>query len=206
MCTCVHACMRACMCTHVCVCAYTHMCKFALFLHTLYPFLPPSFSFSPSLSSSLPPSLPPSLSPLLTEGQWSSLPPHKKREKEAFLASEKRASRGFISQANKQMELLDILSEMGQVAQCLCQPPLARRTAAAVSGRYCSLSFLYRLPSFVHTLPSLPPSHPPTLPPPSPTLPLLSFFHPTSSSPSCLSLSPSLLSLPPPPLPRCWVS
>ena len=69
---------------------------------------------------------------VLPEGQWSSLTPSKRREKEAFLASEKRASRGFISQANQQMELLDIFSEMEEVAKCLCQPPLARRTAAAV--------------------------------------------------------------------------
>lgn len=73
--------------------------------------------------------------PPCLEGQWSSLPPDQRRDKEGFLASEKRASRGFISQANKQMELLDTFSEMDLVAQCLCQPPLARRTAAAVRHR-----------------------------------------------------------------------
>jgi hypothetical protein len=68
------------------------------------------------------------------KGQWGSLPAHQRREKEGFLAGEKRASRGFILQANKQLELLDSLSEMEVVAQCLCRPPLARRTAAAMLG------------------------------------------------------------------------
>ena len=88
---------------------------------------PPPFIFLLLLSS-----------PPLAEGQWSSLPPNQRREKEVFLASEKRASRGFISQANNQMELLDTFSEMEPVAQCLCRPPLARRTAAAVSTCTCT--------------------------------------------------------------------
>lgn len=74
-----------------------------------------------------------SVSSLSPDGQWETLPPSEKREKEVFLASEKRASRGFISQANKQMQLLDTLSEMTSITCCLCQPPLARRTAGAVS-------------------------------------------------------------------------
>jgi hypothetical protein len=68
------------------------------------------------------------------KGQWASLPPGQRREKEGFLAAEKRASRGFISQANKQLELLDTFSEVEAVAECFCQPPLARRTAAAMLG------------------------------------------------------------------------
>ena len=59
---------------------------------------------------------------------------HERREKEVFLASEKHASRGFMTQANKQLELLLVMSETEPVARCLSKPPLGRRTAAAVSG------------------------------------------------------------------------
>ena len=38
-----------------------------------------------------------------------------------------------MTQANTQMELLYNMSEAGPVAKCLCDPTLAKRTAAAVS-------------------------------------------------------------------------
>ena len=50
-----------------------------------------------------------------------------------FLSGEQRASKGFMTQANTQMELLYNMSEAGPVAKCLCDPTLAKRTAAAVS-------------------------------------------------------------------------
>ena len=52
-----------------------------------------------------------------------------------FLSGEQRASKGFMTQANTQMELLYNMSEAGPVAKCLCDPTLAKRTAAAVSKR-----------------------------------------------------------------------
>ena len=67
-------------------------------------------------------------------GNWDKLPPNKKQEKEMFLSGEQRASKGFMTQANLQMELLYNMSEAGPVAKCLCDPTLAKRTAAAVRG------------------------------------------------------------------------
>lgn len=55
-------------------------------------------------------------------------------EKENFLSGEQRASKGFMTQANKQLELLVVMSDAEPVARCLSIPPLGRRTAAAVSG------------------------------------------------------------------------
>ena len=55
------------------------------------------------------------------------------KQKERFLAGEQRASKGFMTQANTQMELLYNMSEAEPVAKCLCDPTLAKRTAAAVS-------------------------------------------------------------------------
>ena len=105
-------------------------------LQIAYIILPPHSQLTCSPSSPHSPLINPFTSGSLpTEGQWNSLPPHQRREKEGFLAGEKRASKGFIFQANKQLELLDTFSEMELVAQCLCRPPLARRTAAAVSER-----------------------------------------------------------------------
>ena len=68
-----------------------------------------------------------------TGGQWNALSDKDRREKEVFLVSEQQVSRGFMTQANMQMELLAIMSESELVAKCLCVPPLAKRTAAAVS-------------------------------------------------------------------------
>jgi len=67
-------------------------------------------------------------------GEWSSLGGQERKEKELFLASEQRASRGFMTQANMQLELLQIMAEAEQVAKCLCVPPLAKRTAVAMLG------------------------------------------------------------------------
>ena len=130
-----HACTFTCTHTHSCL---VFCCCFAAVFNNITSFWRFLSSFSSFTLYFLLPSvpLPPSLSLLLpflpSEGQWSSLPPHKRREKEVFLASEKRASKGFISQANNQLELLDSISEEGVVAECLRQPPLGRRTAAAV--------------------------------------------------------------------------
>ena len=66
-------------------------------------------------------------------GNWDRLPPRQKQEKEMFLSGEQRASKGFMTQANTQMELLYNMSEAEPVARCLCDPSLAKRTAAAVS-------------------------------------------------------------------------
>ena len=66
-------------------------------------------------------------------GNWDRLPAKEKQEKEMFLSGEQRASKGFMSQANTQMELLYNMSEAEPVAKCLCDPSLAKRTAAAVS-------------------------------------------------------------------------
>ena len=66
-------------------------------------------------------------------GNWDKLPPKEKQEKERFLTGEQRASKGFMTQANLQMELLYYMSEAEPVARCLCDPSLAKRTAAAVS-------------------------------------------------------------------------
>ena len=68
-------------------------------------------------------------------GNWDKLPAKEKQEKEMFLSGEQRASKGFMTQANTQMELLYNMSEAGPVAKCLCDPTLAKRTAAAVSER-----------------------------------------------------------------------
>ena len=70
---------------------------------------------------------------MLLGGQWKSLSERERREKELFLASEQRASQGFMTQANKQLELLYVMSDTEQVSRCLSVPPLGRRTAAAVS-------------------------------------------------------------------------
>ena len=67
-------------------------------------------------------------------GNWDKLPAKEKQEKEMFLSGEQRASKGFMTQANTQMELLYNMSEAGPVAKCLCDPTLAKRTAAAVRG------------------------------------------------------------------------
>ena len=67
-------------------------------------------------------------------GEWSSLSPQQRREKEIFLAGEQRASKGFMTQATLQLELLHNMTEVEVVAKCLCIPPLAKRTAAAVSS------------------------------------------------------------------------
>ena len=67
-------------------------------------------------------------------GNWDKLPPKEKQEKERFLTGEQRASKGFMTQANLQMELLYNMSEAEPVARCLCDPSLAKRTAAAVSN------------------------------------------------------------------------
>ena len=69
----------------------------------------------------------------LAAGNWDKLPPTEKQEKEMFLSGEQRASKGFMSQANTQMELLYNMSEAEPVAKCLCDPTLSKKTAAAVS-------------------------------------------------------------------------
>ena len=68
-------------------------------------------------------------------GNWDKLPAKEKQEKEMFLSGEQRASKGFMTQANTQMELLYNMSEAGPVAKSLCDPTLAKRTTAAVSER-----------------------------------------------------------------------
>lgn len=72
-------------------------------------------------------------------GEWKSLSEHGRKEKERFLSSEQRASRGFMSQANKQMELLYVMSEAEQVARCLALLPLGRRAAVTMLGFLNSL-------------------------------------------------------------------
>ena len=72
----------------------------------------------------------------VSAGNWDKLPPREKQEKERFLSGEQRASKGFMTQANTQMELLYNMSEAEAVARCLCDPSLAKRTAAAVSSGY----------------------------------------------------------------------
>jgi len=86
-----------------------------------------SLSFSSPLSFFLPL---PSPSP---DGQWTHLPPTEKVQKESFLKQQRRASRGFMTQANLQLELLLEMSDDLRVARCLSLMPLGRRTAAAVS-------------------------------------------------------------------------
>ena len=49
------------------------------------------------------------------------------------MSGEQRASRGFLAQANAQLQLLHVMSETEQVARCLTIPPLGRRTTATVS-------------------------------------------------------------------------
>ena len=70
----------------------------------------------------------------VSAGNWDKLPPKEKQEKERFLSGEQRASKGFMTQANTQMELLYNMSEAEPVARCLCDLSLAKRTAAAVSN------------------------------------------------------------------------
>lgn len=67
-------------------------------------------------------------------GQWEGLNAQEKHGKEGFLAGEKGASRGFISQASRQLELFHMMTEAEPVAKCLCVPTLAKRTAVAMLG------------------------------------------------------------------------
>ena len=80
--------------------------------------------------------------PPLTGGQWKTLTERDRREKEHFLASEQRASQGFMTQANRQMELLHVMSDAEQIARCLSLPPLGKRTTAAVSDRITCQGFI----------------------------------------------------------------
>ena len=73
---------------------------------------------------------------VILAGNWDKLSPREKQEMERFLSGEQRASKGFMTQANTQMELLYNMSEAEPVARCLCDPSLAKRTAAAVSYSY----------------------------------------------------------------------
>ena len=72
---------------------------------------------------------------------WDKLPSKEKREKERFLSGEQRASKGFMTQANTQMELLYNMSEAEPVARCLCDPSLAKRTAAALGSAYWLIKY-----------------------------------------------------------------
>lgn len=67
-------------------------------------------------------------------GQWKSLSERKRKEKERFLSSEQRASRGFMTQASKQLDLLFAITEAEQVSRCLSLSPLGKRTAATMLG------------------------------------------------------------------------
>ena len=57
----------------------------------------------------------PSPSPFLPAGQWSSLSAQQRREKEAFLANEQRASKGFMTQVSAAYVALFLLAQMARV-------------------------------------------------------------------------------------------
>ena len=71
--------------------------------------------------------------PAPSDGEWTRLSHIEKVQKEMFFKQQKRASRGFMTQASLQLELLLEMSQDPRVARCLSLAPLGRRTAAAVS-------------------------------------------------------------------------
>ncbi|KAK7466645.1 hypothetical protein BaRGS_00037253, partial [Batillaria attramentaria] len=68
------------------------------------------------------------------EDEWQSLTATEKAEKDRFYRSEESVASGFMRQAKKTLQFLDLLSQSEEVARCFIRQPLAARAASTING------------------------------------------------------------------------
>lgn len=68
------------------------------------------------------------------EAEWESLSKMEQAEKDRFYRSEESVAAGFMRQAKKTLQFLDLLSQSEEVARCFTHQPLAARAASTING------------------------------------------------------------------------